>query len=750
MLNFKKTAAFMMSLLLCISSSAAVTAFASDDDIDLKHEGSENIYVDEDVNAIGDDTDSADLKTSGDFSYSVTVSNTACIEACTSKEKDIVIPDTIDGLKVTDLGGNALGSDYDSSPFETVTLPETIEYISASNPFIYCTKLKAVITDEKNSHYTAVDGVLYSKDMTELVCYPNAKNGDSFTIDKKVKTIGASAFYSSKLKSVVFPSSLETVNHHAFGNCENLASVDFSGTSLQKLDDFCFIGCTKLSDVKLPDTLTNIGGGAFANCSSLTEIEFPLGLLEIGQSAFANTGLTYAVIPDSVQSIEYSAFGYDIADDGTETANPDFIMVGKNGSAASIYATDSDSDYDYANSFIFMTNEDFAKRQELLSLDTVTEGDFEYTIQDGKAAVVNCLSTEDTVTVPDTLGGCPVDSAYMGAFSNCYAKKIILPETVTLIREGTFYGCSFLTELTLPQSVTKIEDNAFGNCQALEKLDLGGAVDLGKELFENCPKLRSITLSGKCKTFSEDEPFLTCNSLTEINIAGEGDGNFASVDGVLYSKDMKSLIAYPASKSNKEFKIPSEVEIIEQSAFGYANFLETVDLSNVKYISEYAFEGCDSLTRVKMSKELTTLCSDAFYNCHNLKSLRFYDKIENIAEYSFGFCHNDNADTENGESTDMAVEGFKVYAEKDSIPYMYAEDFGLTVVSGTIELFGHNVSVIFLIVCGALIFVLILSLIISAAVKKHKKKKEEKAKADAAKKRKAEKEAAEKTDEEKK
>lgn len=749
MLNIKKTAAFVMSLLLCVPSYAAVTAAA---DVDLKHESSEDILVDDDINAVDTETVSSELKTADGFSYSVTVDNTACIEMCTSKEKDLVIPDTIDGLKVTNLGKTAFGSD-DTAPYETITLPDTLEYISASNPFIHCKSLKEIITGENNTAYKTADGVLYSKDMTEIVCYPCAISGDSYTIDKKTTKIGASAFYCSKLKNITFPSALETVEHHGISNCENLVSADLSGTAVKTLNDFCFIGCTKLSDVKLSATIQNINGGVFANCSSLETIDLPMGLLAIGQSAFANTGLTYAVIPDSVQEIDYSAFGYTITDDGTETADPDFILVGSNtGSAAYVYAKDSDSDYEYQNDFIFMTNDEFTKRQEILNLEKFTEGDFEYTVQDGSAAVTNCLSNEETVTVPEKLGGYPVTSTYMSAFSSCFARKIILPETITIIREGSFFGCSFLTELTLPQSVKDIEDNAFSGCQVLEKIDLGGAENLGRQLFDDCPKLTSITLSGKCKTFSEDEPFIVCNALREINVAGEGDGNFTSKEGVLYSRDMKSLIAYPASKSDKEFKIPSEVEIIEQSAFAYANFLETVDLSSVKVINDYAFEGCDSLTKVKMSKELTTLGADAFYDCHNLKSLRFYDKIENIAEYSFGFCYNESADTEEGagtEENDKVTEGFKVYAEKGSIPYLYAEEFGLTPVSGTIELFDHNVSVVFLIVCGAIILLLILALIISAAVKNRKKKKAEKAKADAIKKRKAEKDAAEKKDEEK-
>ena len=717
MINIKKTAAFMMSLLLCVSSAAALTVSA---EVDLKHGSDEDIFVDSDINVVDTEDGASDLKKSGDFSYSVTTENTVRIESCTSKEKDLVIPDNIDGMAVAELGKTAFGNDSDNSVYETITIPDSVNLIAASNPFYYCPKLKEIILSGDNENYSVSDGILYSKDMSSLICYPSARSGDSFTIDNKVKSIGDCAFYASKLKTVTFPTGLSSIGHHGFGNCESLKAVDMSKTSIKELDDFVFIGCTSLSDVKLPECITNIGGGAFASCSSLAEIEFPIGLLEIGQSAFANTALKHAVIPDSVQNIEYCAFGYSIADDGTETADPNFAIVGSNGSAAFIYATDSDEDYGYRNNFTFLLPEEFEKQQAILSLEKFTDGDFEYTVENGTAAITNCLSTEETVDVPEKLGGYTVTSTYMSAFSNCYARKINLPETVTLIREGSFFGCTYLTEITLPQSVKDIESNAFGNCKVLEKIDLGGAENLGNNVFDNCPVLKSVTISGNCKTIEGDEPFLTCNSLEKF-IVGSGDGEFASKDGVLYTKDMKVLVAYPASKKDKLFKIPDSVETIAQSAFAYANFLETVDLSSVKTIEEYAFEGCVVLNRVKMSKELAILGADAFYDCNQLKSLRFYDKIEKIANYSFGFHYNENAESD--EDTDIIVEGFKVYAEKDSDPYLYAKEFGLETVSGTVELFDHNVSVAFLIVCGALVLVLILSLIISVIVKKHKKNK---------------------------
>ena len=197
--------------------------------------------------------------------------------------------------------------------------------------------------------------------------------------------------------------------------------------------------------------------------------------------------------------------------------------------------------------------------------------------------------------------------------------------------------------------------------------------------------------------------------------------------------------------------MPDSVKLIANSAFAYNNYLEEIDLSTVEEIGVYCFENCKALRKVKMSKELKVLGADAFYECMKLKSLRFYDKVEKIGTYSFGFFYDDEInlleeDADTKEATDALIEGFKVYADKDTIPYQYAVDYGIKAVPGTIEIGDHNVSKIFLIVMGVLLAGLIILLIAVASVKKHRKKKEEekleKIKANVAEKMKAKKEKA--------
>ncbi len=751
MLNHKKTAAMLASLMLCASAVMPSASFAATqyENWESSDDSGETIYVDENGNEIGNEDALYDSFTvSGDFSYSETSDGNACIEMCTSAEKDLVIPDTLDGKKVTYIGAKAFGRDPENNPFETIALPASIEYISADNPFLYCENLTEITVDSGNADYSASDGILYTKDGSKLLCYPRAKKGDSLTIDSKVTELGTAAVSMTELKNITFPSGLEYIGRHALSNNEDLTSADLSKTQVTDIGNFAFGGCTNLSDVKLPETLDTIGGGAFADCASLKNIDLNKGLLSVGQSAFANTALSYIIIPSSVQSIDYSAFGYNIDDNGTETAVPNFTVVGEEGSAAQTYATDSDTDYNYQNNFAFMTPENFTESQELKDLEKITEGDFTYAIVDGNAVIVGCTSSEMELEVPSEFDGHKVTAVYTTGFTNCQASYIVLPETVTEIRKGAFYGCQSLMAVKLPQSVKTIGEAAFGDCPILKNADLGGAEELGESLFENCPMLQVITISGNCKTINGDEPFIEYDNLREINVTEGGDGSFSSRDGVLYTKDGTMLMAYPASREATSFKVPEDVTTLANSAFAHNNYLEEIDLSNVVEIGAYAFEKCEVLKKVIMSKELTTLGPDAFYNCNNLKSLRFYDKLEKLGTYSFGFYYHDEInlieDEADQQPSDELVSDFVVYAPKDSVAYHYAKDYGIKVKTGTIEIGDANVSVPFLIIMGVLVIGLVIALILAVTAKSRKAKKEEKEmakiKADVAEKLKAKKE----------
>ncbi|MDE5764983.1 MAG: leucine-rich repeat domain-containing protein [Ruminococcus sp.] len=627
-------------------------------------------------------TDSGTI-VSGDWTYYADDDGNAHITACTSQEQEIFVPAEIDGFPVTEIEKDT----FMSLPAVKINLPDSIVYISAENPFAPCENLTEITVDSANENYTSEDGVLFTKDMKTLMCYPTAKSGTSFTIPDGVETLGIAAVYGTELQEIILPDSLKTMNRHCLSYNEKLEKIDMSSTAVEEIGIMALVNCTTLKEVSFSESTFSIGLAAFMSCKSLEAVELPPYLTEIGQGAFQDTALTKVKIPSGVESIGYCAFGYD----EDENAVEGFLIIGDANSAAQIYATDTDADYDYANNFTFMTTETAERAEKYDALNIQRSGNFEYTVIDGEACITGCNSIDSVVNVPEEIDGYSVTSLYDEAFSNCSSPEIILPDTILKIGENAF-----------PATV------------------------------------ESITISGNCKEIAGDEPFLFCTSLKEIN-TGEGDGEYSSLDGVLYNKDMSLLITYPMMKEDTEFTAPDSCKEIAVSGFCYNQFVEKVNLPAVETINHYAFEGCPKISSVKLSDNIKFVGVNAFLGCTSLSGIRIPDGIETIGDYAFGYDYDEElaADiqanmeqyAQSGATNIMpysVVDGYKIYADEDTLGYKYAVACGIEVVSGTVAIGSKNVDKIFIYVISgavALLILIVSGIFIGKSASRKKKEK---------------------------
>ena len=177
----------------------------------------------------------------------------------TGKSGDYIIPST-----VTDIENLAFYGCGNSS----VTISENLQNLGFG-AFLNCKNLTQIKVSDKNNFFCSVNGVLFSKDKTKIVCYPTGISG-SYTIPDGVTTIGMTAFeWQKKLSSVTIPDSVTTIENYAFQGCAVLTEVTIPD-HVVSIGDSAFSGCSELKAVFLPDSVTAFGTDVFKSCQKLT------------------------------------------------------------------------------------------------------------------------------------------------------------------------------------------------------------------------------------------------------------------------------------------------------------------------------------------------------------------------------------------------------------------------------------------------------------------------------------------------
>ena len=243
---------------LTISGTGNMKNYYHDNEIPYYNdkESIKKVIIEEGVTSIGYMAfNSCSSLTSVEIPEGVTSIGYGAFDGCSSLT-NIEIPEG-----VTSIGGCAF---YFCSSLTSIEIPSSVTSIG-DWAFNYCTSLTNIIVDNDNNAYCSENGVLFNKDKTQLIEYPEGKTDTEYIITEGVTSIENNAFYRcSSLTSIEIPSSVTSIGFYAFEACSSLTSIE------------------------IPSSVTSIGGWAFRNCSSLTSIEIPSSVTSIGDSAFSH------------------------------------------------------------------------------------------------------------------------------------------------------------------------------------------------------------------------------------------------------------------------------------------------------------------------------------------------------------------------------------------------------------------------------------------------------------------------------
>ena len=504
-----------------------------------------------------------DVLTEGDYKYVVLEDGTIEITEYTGKEETVTIPSKLGGKNVTRLGESAFRAGIQ---VHHLILSEGITSIG-DYALEACSNLETVVMPDS---LTKIGRCAFS----------GCANLKTVDFSENLETIGDGAFLSCRnLTSIVLPARLTSAGMFAFAECSSLSNVSLN-SGLTAISDRLFYCCAALSQIEIPSSITTIGTRAFAssglqtvnipssvtfvgeyafaNCVDLTAADFPCselaagtfdgdyclnainftgGLNSIGCKALSGSNLATVVIPQSVTSIDGSAFNHcNTGAYAVEEGNSAFTAVD-----GILYNSDMTELVAYPN---------LKETDTLVIPESVTKiGDYAFSTADISGEIILPSATLEIGNY---------------AFADT-STAITLNEGLQKIGDYAFSGYGYgLETLHLPSSLEVLGVGAF--CRTnLEKLTLPANVTQITDCMFRESNLHSITLSN---SVSEIDPtaFSECNELSEINIP-ESNAYFTNIDGAIFTKDGTELVLCPPFVSADSYTVPEGTRRIGDRAF---------------------------------------------------------------------------------------------------------------------------------------------------------------------------------------
>ena len=420
------------------------------------------------------DVASAETYTYGDYEYRVRDKDqTVYIMAYTGKEQVVNIPEQIDGKKVSAITEYAFSNDTieivnipntvtilywmsfaKCNNLREINIPESVSDIK-SVPVVQCPSVEKINVSEKNNYYRSVEGVLFSKDMSQLIYYPSNKKGDTYKIPDEVKE---------------FP---EDVNCGVFNYNQNLKSITINASVNLFTDYFVplsqFDYASKLEAIYVDSKnpyLTSDNGILYSKDKTIL-VSYP-----------ANYSQTKYVMPDNVCEMSFNAFygaknlkEIQLSEKlGVSTYSVQYFLGCEK--LESINVPESNNDFYTVDGVLFRKRDFDALDNPSLISYPQNKKDSKYevpkTVKSIERSAFEGNTNLSTVIIPDN-----VEEINYSAFMDCTSlSKVVLPSNLKEIAYYTFSNCSSLTDIDIPASITTVGACAFLNCSSLKNVTI--------------------------------------------------------------------------------------------------------------------------------------------------------------------------------------------------------------------------------------------------------------------------------------
>ncbi len=563
---------------------------------------------------------------------------------------DIVIPSGVTMLNMTFFQSTGVGNvtfaegaqteignmAFQRSGLISITIPIGVTKINAS-AFNSSPDFTAFNVHADNTAFCDVDGILYDKDKATLIKCPEGKTG-TVTIPNTIKTISGAFNGCSGITEVTIPNSVTTLGSSTFLNCTALTTVTFAeGMTFTSIGGTAFSGCNSLESIVIPDSVTTITNTAFQNCWSLTGFvvsQANTNFSEVNGVLFNKDKTTLLSYPGGKEGT------YDVPSSVTSIGNYAFVgCVGLTGitipdavTSIGTYAFQNCTSLTYVN----------------LPNGITTIGNYTF---DGCSAL-------ESITIPasiTTIGtGTATTATYV--FRNCISLTTVIFEEgsdLTTINGYAFNNCGF-TSITLPESLKTIGNNAFRGSALREIIIPASVTSLGPSatasVFMDCLSLTKASFAeGSPITIFNNQIFSGCTSLSEVtNLPAKltALGNFTFANTAITTIELPASLTaigentFLNCANLVDITIPSSVTSIGQKAFNNCTSLTKIDIPrDIIDIPNYAFAGA-GLTEITLHRDIINIGDYAFQGCVDLVKVTFADRsrLTSIKNYVFEGC----------------------------------------------------------------------------------------------------------------